>query len=61
MTALLRLENREASLSELCELLSGSSSGEKPLSKSGLNHRLKKLSKMAEELRLQAANAQNDR
>ncbi len=61
MTALLRLENREASLSELCELLSDSSSGEKPLSKSGLNHRLKKLSKMADELRLQAANAENGR
>lgn len=61
MTALLRLENREASLSELCELLSDSASGEKPLSKSGLNHRLKKLSKMAEELRVQAANPQKDR
>lgn len=44
-TALLRLENREASLSELCEL------SEKPLSKSGLNHRLKKLAQLAEELR----------
>ncbi len=59
-TALLRLENREASLSELCELLSDSASGEKPLSKSGLNHRLKKLSQMAEELRVQSANLQNE-
>lgn len=50
-TALLRLENREASLSELCELLSEQSLDEKPISKSGLNHRLKKLSQMAEELR----------
>lgn len=54
-TALLRLENREASLSELCELLSDQSPDSKPLSKSGLNHRLKKLSKMAEELRSQTS------
>ncbi|MDE6030137.1 MAG: DNA-binding protein WhiA, partial [Oscillospiraceae bacterium] len=54
-TALLRLENREASLSELCELLSDQSPDSKPLSKSGLNHRLKKLSKMAEELRAQTS------
>lgn len=52
-TALLRLENREASLSELCELLSEQSAEPRPLSKSGLNHRLKKLSQMAEELRAQ--------
>lgn len=54
-TALLRLENREASLSELCELLSDPTAGARPLSKSGLNHRLKKLSQMAEELREQTA------
>lgn len=54
-TALLRLENREASLSELCGLLSERSPDEKPLSKSGLNHRLKKLSQIAEELRGQNA------
>lgn len=44
-TARLRLENPESSLSELCGLHSA------PISRSGLNHRLKKLSKMAEELR----------
>lgn len=54
-TALLRLENREASLSELCELLADGSAEDKPLSRSGLNHRLKKLSRMADELRERAA------
>lgn len=44
-TAQLRLENPESSLSELCGLHS------QPLSRSGLNHRLKKLAKIAEELR----------
>lgn len=44
-TAMLRLANRDASLSELCGI-----SGE-PLSRSGLNHRLKKLSAIAEQLR----------
>lgn len=44
-TARLRLENPESSLSELCGLHS------KPLSRSGLNHRLKKLAKIAQELR----------
>ena len=44
-TARLRLENPEMSLSELCGLFS------EPISRSGLNHRLKKLSKLAEELR----------
>lgn len=44
-TALLRLENPESSLSELCALHSAE------LSRSGLNHRLKKLSKIAESLR----------
>ena len=44
-TARLRLENTESSLSELCGLHS------KPLSRSGLNHRLKKLAKIAQELR----------
>ncbi|MDE6731699.1 MAG: DNA-binding protein WhiA [Oscillospiraceae bacterium] len=44
-TARLRLENPEASLSELCELF------DPPISRSGLNHRLKKLARMAEELK----------
>lgn len=43
--ALLRLDNRESSLSELCEL------SDPPLSRSGLNHRFKKLSAIAEEIR----------
>lgn len=45
-TARLRLENPESSLSELCALF------DPPISRSGLNHRLKKLSQIAEELRL---------
>lgn len=44
-TARLRLENPEASLSELCELF------DPPISRSGLNHRLKKLSQIANELK----------
>lgn len=44
-TAGLRLENPEMSLSELCGLFP------EPISRSGLNHRLKKLSKLAEDLR----------
>lgn len=44
-TAQLRLENRDASLSELCEL------SDEQLSRSGLNHRLKKLSGIAEQIR----------
>lgn len=44
-TARLRIENPESSLSELCGLHSTE------ISRSGLNHRLKKLSKIAEELR----------
>lgn len=44
-TARLRLENPELSLSELCGMFS------QPISRSGLNHRLKKLSAMAEELK----------
>lgn len=44
-TARLRLENPEMSLSELCGLFP------EPISRSGLNHRLKKLSKLAQELR----------
>lgn len=43
--ALLRLSNRESSLSELCEL------SDPPLSRSGLNHRFKKLTAIAEEIR----------
>lgn len=45
-TARLRLENPEMSLSELCGLFP------EPISRSGLNHRLKKLSRLAEELRV---------
>lgn len=44
-TAELRTENPEMPLSELCEQF------KKPISRSGLNHRLKKLSKIADELR----------
>ncbi len=44
-TARLRLENPESSLSELCRMF------KIPISRSGLDHRLKKLSKIAEELR----------
>ncbi len=44
-TAELRIENPEMSLSELCLLF------RKPISRSGLNHRLQKLSKLAEEIR----------
>ncbi len=44
-TARLRLENPESSLSELCELF------DPPISRSGLNHRLKKLSRIADDLR----------
>lgn len=47
-TALLRMENPESSLSELCALHSSQ------LSRSGLNHRLKKLSKIAESLHVNA-------
>ena len=43
--ALLRVENPEASLKELGEMLST------PLSKSGVNHRLKKIQEFAEELK----------
>lgn len=44
-TALLRLNNRESSLSELCAMF------EEPISRSGLNHRLKKLSALAKQIR----------
>lgn len=44
-TARLRLDNPESSLAELCAL------HKSDISRSGLNHRLKKLSKIAEELR----------
>ncbi len=40
-TARLRLENPESSLSELCAMF------DPPISRSGLNHRLKKLSQIA--------------
>ena len=45
--ALTRLENPEATLKELGALL------ETPVGKSGVNHRLRKLSEMAEKLREQ--------
>lgn len=48
-TALLRLENPESSLSELCAILSEGK--ERPISRSGLNHRLKKISGIAEDLK----------
>lgn len=44
-TARLRIENPELPLSELCTLF------DKPMSRSGLNHRLQKISALAEELR----------
>ena len=44
-TARLRVENPEMSLSELCGIFP------EKISRSGLNHRLKKVSKLAEELR----------
>ena len=44
-TARLRVDNPEMSLSELCGMFP------EKISRSGLNHRLKKLSKLAEELR----------
>ena len=44
-TARLRLENPESSLSEMCAMFSP------PISRSGLNHRLKKLSQIAESIR----------
>ena len=44
-TAQIRLNNPESSLSELCTMF------KKPISRSGLNHRLKKLSDLAEKLR----------
>lgn len=44
--AYLRLENPEATLKELGDML------DPPVGKSGVNHRLKKISKMAEDMRL---------
>lgn len=44
-TAELRLANPESSLSELCEMF------DPPISRSGLNHRLRRLSKVAKNLR----------
>ena len=43
--ALLRLENPDVSLSELGEML------EKPVGRSGANHRLRRLSEIAERMR----------
>ena len=47
--AVARIENEDASLKELGEML------DPPVGKSGVNHRLRKLSAMAEELRSRAA------
>lgn len=47
-TAELRLSNPESSLSELCEMFTGANP---PISRSGLNHRLRRLSKFAESIR----------
>lgn len=44
--AYVRLENPEASLQELCELM------DPPISKSGVNHRLRKISEIAEGKRI---------
>jgi hypothetical protein len=44
--AQLRLDNIDMSLQEIGETLS------EPISRSGVNHRFKKLAKMAEELRM---------
>lgn len=52
--AVLRLENASASLKELGEMLS------EPVGKSGVNHRLRKISIMAEELREKKGGARND-
>ncbi len=43
--ALLRLENKSASLSELADMFS------KPISRSGINHKLKKIERIAETIR----------
>lgn len=48
--AILRLNNRDASLAELGRLM------EPELGKSGVNHRLKKLAEMAENLRINEEN-----
>lgn len=44
-TALARLEHPDSSLGELCQLLGGD------LTRSGLNHRLQKISRIADSLR----------
>ena len=48
--AILRLDHPESSLKELGEMLS------EPIGKSGINHRLKKIHKLAEELKLERNN-----
>ena len=47
--AQLRVENQEASLAELGKML------DKPIGRSGVNHRLKKLSSIADEIRMQGS------
>jgi DNA-binding protein WhiA len=51
--AKLRLENPEASLSELAEMINP------PIGKSGLNHRFKKIEEIAERIRTQEKTTQN--
>lgn len=53
--AYLRLENEDASLKELGEMLSP------PLGKSGVNHRLKKIEKIADEILMKEAMYNNER
>ena len=53
-TARMRLQYPEATLKELGELM------DPPLGKSGVNHRLKKLGELAEELRSQREEKLND-
>ena len=47
----IRIENPDMSLRELCEAL------EAPISRSGVNHRLKRISEIAEELKKQQENS----
>ena len=54
-TAMLRLENPEATLSELVEL------HDEKVSKSGINHRLKKISEIAGKLREEVQGTMEER
>ncbi|NLJ91335.1 MAG: DNA-binding protein WhiA, partial [Clostridiales bacterium] len=53
--AILRVKHPDASLKELGEML------DPPLSKSGVNHRLRKISRMADKLRDQKEEISNDK